>query len=179
VLYLVKSRAEARAATGVRRGYLARLPEAAGIDRVAYRVHASRSRLDVAVLCGAIWAQYAWGRYWAGTPRRSWAFITWVVYAAYLHARAYALARPRGGLDRTGRVHDVLFNSSDQLVRVRAPLLLRAVSGLYSGCSGLAHRVWPPRRATGQLPVVQVAAHVTRRIRPRSGQLLAMLPLPV
>ena len=97
VLYLVKSRAEARAATGVpTRGYLARLPEAAGIDRVAYRVHAFAFPVwTFAVLCGAIWAQYAWGRHWGWDPKEVWAFITWVVYAAYLHARATAGWRGR------------------------------------------------------------------------------------
>ena len=92
VLYLVKSRAQARATRGVpARGYLARLPDAAGIDRVAYRVHAFAFPLwTFAVLCGAIWAEYAWGRYWGWDPKEVWAFITWVVYAAYLHARATA-----------------------------------------------------------------------------------------
>ena len=39
---------------------------------------------------GAIWAEAAWGRYWGWDPKETWAFITWVVYAAYLHARATA-----------------------------------------------------------------------------------------
>jgi ABC-type transport system involved in cytochrome c biogenesis permease subunit len=41
-------------------------------------------------MAGAIWAQYAWGRYWGWDPKEVWALITWVVYAAYLHARATA-----------------------------------------------------------------------------------------
>ena len=41
-----------------------------------------------AVVAGAIWAENAWGRYWGWDPKETWAFITWVVYAAYLHARA-------------------------------------------------------------------------------------------
>ena len=37
---------------------------------------------------GAIWAEAAWGRYWGWDPKETWAFISWVVYAGYLHARA-------------------------------------------------------------------------------------------
>jgi cytochrome c-type biogenesis protein CcsB len=82
-LYLVKSRWSG--------GYLDRMPSAATIDRIAYRVHAFAFPLwTFAVLCGAIWAQYAWGRYWGWDPKEVWAFITWVVYAAYLHARSTA-----------------------------------------------------------------------------------------
>ena len=39
-------------------------------------------------MAGAIWADEAWGRYWGWDPVETWAFITWVIYAAYLHARA-------------------------------------------------------------------------------------------
>jgi ABC-type transport system involved in cytochrome c biogenesis permease subunit len=41
-------------------------------------------------MCGAIWAEAAWGRYWGWDPKETWAFIAWVVYACYLHARATA-----------------------------------------------------------------------------------------
>ena len=41
-----------------------------------------------AVLAGAVWAEAAWGRYWGWDPKETWAFITWVLYAAYLHAQA-------------------------------------------------------------------------------------------
>jgi cytochrome c-type biogenesis protein CcsB len=92
VLYLVKSRAERLELAGrPQPGYLSRLPSAAAIDRVAYRVHAFAFPLwTFAVLCGAIWAEYAWGTYWGWDPKEVWAFITWVAYAAYLHARATA-----------------------------------------------------------------------------------------
>jgi cytochrome c-type biogenesis protein CcsB len=83
VLYLVKSRWHG--------GYLDRLPSKEDIDRLAYRVHAfAFPTWTFAVLCGAIWAEYAWGRYWGWDPKEVWALITWVVYAAYLHARATA-----------------------------------------------------------------------------------------
>ena len=40
------------------------------------------------MIAGAIWADQAWGRYWGWDPEETWAFITWVIYAGYLHARA-------------------------------------------------------------------------------------------
>ncbi|HET6213074.1 MAG TPA: cytochrome c biogenesis protein CcsA, partial [Micromonosporaceae bacterium] len=40
------------------------------------------------VAAGAIWAEAAWGRYWGWDPKETWAFISWVIYAGYLHARA-------------------------------------------------------------------------------------------
>ena len=42
------------------------------------------------MIAGAIWAEQAWGRYWGWDPKETWAFITWVVYAGYLHARTTA-----------------------------------------------------------------------------------------
>ncbi len=94
VLYLLRSRVEAKALldpAAPRRGFLWRAPSAEAIDRVAYRVHAFAFPLwTFAVTAGAIWAQYAWGRFWGWDPKEVWAFITWVAYAAYLHARATA-----------------------------------------------------------------------------------------
>ena len=43
-----------------------------------------------AIIAGAIWAESAWGRYWGWDPKETWSFITWVLYAGYLHARATA-----------------------------------------------------------------------------------------
>ena len=43
----------------------------------------SRSRSTrSAIICGAIWAEAAWGRYWGWDPKETWAFIAWVIYAA-------------------------------------------------------------------------------------------------
>lgn len=65
-----------------------KLPDAARLDLWAYRVHAFVFPLwTFAVIAGAIWAEAAWSRYWGWDPKETWAFITWLCYAAYLHAR--------------------------------------------------------------------------------------------
>jgi cytochrome c-type biogenesis protein CcsB len=91
VLFLVKSRA-VRRGTVRPRGYLSRLPEPMALERVAYRLNAFGFPLwtFAALVAGPIWAEYAWGSYWNWDPKEVWAFITWVIYAAYLHARATA-----------------------------------------------------------------------------------------
>ncbi len=71
---------------GSRRGFL---PPAATLDRMAYRVIAFAFPIwTFAVIAGAIWAQKAWGRYWGWDPKETWSFITWTIYAGYLHARS-------------------------------------------------------------------------------------------
>ena len=66
-----------------------RLPSSVALDRTAYRVIAFIFPLwTFAIMAGAIWAEKAWGRYWGWDPKETWSFIVWVVYAAYLHARA-------------------------------------------------------------------------------------------
>ena len=92
-LYLVAERVEIKVAAGQepgRFGPLAeRLPASDRLDLMAYRIHAFMFPLwTFAVIAGAIWAEAAWGRYWGWDPKETWAFITWVIYAAYLHARA-------------------------------------------------------------------------------------------
>src|SRR3954454_13497852 len=96
LLYLVKSRYDRRAdepdaATGSLATLAAKLPSAEALDKAAYRVVAFSFPLyTVAIICGAIWAEAAWGRYWGWDPKETWAFIVWVIYACYLHARATA-----------------------------------------------------------------------------------------
>jgi len=87
-LYLVKERWP-RTREG---GYLSRLPDLNALDRMAYRTQAFAFPVwtFAALIAGPIWAQHAWGRAWGWDPKEIWAFITWVVYAAYLHARATA-----------------------------------------------------------------------------------------
>ncbi len=93
ILYLIKRRAEER---GEVRGYLGRLPSTRRIDLLAYRFHAFAFPLwTFTVAAGAIWAEYAWGRYWGWDPKETWALVTWVIYACYLHARSTAGWRGR------------------------------------------------------------------------------------
>lgn len=88
VLYLVKKRAEDRGTVGP---VLARLPEAKRMDVIAYRVLAFAFPLwTFTIAAGSIWAEYAWGRYWGWDPKETWALVTWVVFACYLHARSTA-----------------------------------------------------------------------------------------
>ena len=51
--------------------------------------------ITVALLIGSIWAQSAWGDYWAWDPKENWALATWLVYAAYLHLRRLPAWRAR------------------------------------------------------------------------------------
>lgn len=99
LLYLLRESYERLTAAGrrTRVSSLGRLlPPASSLDRVAYRVHAFAFPLwTFAVIAGAIWAEAAWGRYWGWDPKETWSFITWVVYAGYLHARATAGWRGR------------------------------------------------------------------------------------
>jgi cytochrome c-type biogenesis protein CcsB len=68
-----------------------RLPSAATLDRLAYRTTIVAFPLyTFGVIAGAIWAEAAWGRFWGWDPKETVAFVAWVVYAAYLHARATA-----------------------------------------------------------------------------------------
>lgn len=93
VLYLLKASAEKRGRTT---GYLARLPPSETLDRMAYRLVAFGFPIwTAAVIFGAIWAQYAYGSFWSWDPKETWALITWIAYAAYLHARATAGWRGR------------------------------------------------------------------------------------
>jgi cytochrome c-type biogenesis protein CcsB len=91
-LYLVKARGATRTT-----GYVARLPQPEVLDRVSYRIHAFGFPVwtFAVLISGPIWAHQAWSSYWNWDPKEVCAFITWVVYAAYLHARATAGWRGR------------------------------------------------------------------------------------
>ena len=73
---------------GGRKPWAKRLPDLETLDQLSYRLVAFVFPLwTFSVIAGAIWAESAWGRYWGWDPKETWAFITWVAYAAYLHAR--------------------------------------------------------------------------------------------
>ena len=99
VVYLAADRqakqiAAGRAESG--NGIMRRLPSVEQIDRLTYRtVMFGFPVWTFGVIAGAIWADQAWGRYWGWDPVETWAFITWVLYAAFLHARATAGWRGR------------------------------------------------------------------------------------
>jgi cytochrome c-type biogenesis protein CcsB len=67
-----------------------RVPAAAVLERLTFRLHAFAFPLFTfgALIAGPLWAEASWGRYWGWDPKEVWAFISWVVYACYLHARA-------------------------------------------------------------------------------------------
>jgi cytochrome c-type biogenesis protein CcsB len=79
---------DSRERAGGRPAWATRLPSLEVLDQLSYRLVAFVFPLwTFAVIAGAIWAESAWGRYWGWDPKETWAFITWVAYAAYLHAR--------------------------------------------------------------------------------------------
>jgi cytochrome c-type biogenesis protein CcsB len=74
----------------------AALPPAKSLDRTAYVLHAVAFPLwTFTLIAGAIWAEQAWGHYWNWDPKEVWTFVIWVLYAAYLHARATTGWSPR------------------------------------------------------------------------------------
>jgi cytochrome c-type biogenesis protein CcsB len=99
VLYLAADRHERRVAAGLPSrlaGILEHLPRALVMDRLAYRsILFAFPVWTFGIMAGAIWADNAWGRYWGWDPKETWSFITWVVYAGFLHARATAGWRGR------------------------------------------------------------------------------------
>jgi cytochrome c-type biogenesis protein CcsB len=98
-VYLFTERHASRVAAGRPTGadgIVRRLPGPEALDRLAYRtVMFAFPIWTFGIIAGAIWADQAWGRYWGWDPTETWAFITWVVYACFLHARATAGWRGR------------------------------------------------------------------------------------
>ena len=83
IMYLIRVRAEDDS-------FAARtFPSPAVLDTMSYRAIAVGFPIFTigALIFGAVWGNYAWGRYWGWDPKETWALITWIVYALYLHAR--------------------------------------------------------------------------------------------
>lgn len=67
---------------------LQRLTLADTLDNISYRmIGLGFPLLTIGIIAGAVWANEAWGSYWSWDPKETWALITWLVFAAYLHAR--------------------------------------------------------------------------------------------
>lgn len=58
------------------------------IDNLSYRIIGlGFPLLTIGIIAGAVWANEAWGSYWSWDPKETWALITWLIFAAYLHSR--------------------------------------------------------------------------------------------
>jgi cytochrome c-type biogenesis protein CcsB len=71
-----------------REGLQKMMPSADDLDRVTYKIICiAFPLLTLMIAAGAYWANQAWGSYWSWDPKETWAAITWLVYAGYLHMR--------------------------------------------------------------------------------------------
>jgi cytochrome c-type biogenesis protein CcsB len=97
VAFLVAERTERRSTddADARRTHR-RLPPASSLSDISHAAHLFAFPIwTFAVIAGAIWAENSWGRYWGWDPKETWAFITFVFYAAHLHAESTAGWRGR------------------------------------------------------------------------------------
>jgi cytochrome c-type biogenesis protein CcsB len=91
VLQLIQQDREVRLRAGKadRAGFMRLVPPALSLENLSYRINAIAFVFwTFTLMAGAIWAEQAWGRYWGWDVKEVWTFVIWVVYAAYLHARA-------------------------------------------------------------------------------------------
>ncbi|MEG6616021.1 c-type cytochrome biogenesis protein CcsB [Peptococcaceae bacterium 1198_IL3148] len=64
------------------------MPTLAVLEKMLYRSIAfGFPLLTLVLITGAVWAEQVWGRWWSWDPKETWALITWIIYAVYLHAR--------------------------------------------------------------------------------------------
>lgn len=85
IMFILKYNMEHGKSSGVLN---VQLPASSVLDEMSYRAIAfAFPFMSLVIITGAIWAEYAWGRYWSWDPKETWSLITWLVYAAYLHAR--------------------------------------------------------------------------------------------
>ena len=77
-------------------GALTHMPGNRSLEELAYRFMGLALIFDTLMLVtGAIWAQDAWGRYWAWDPLETWAFLTWLLLGFAIHARLALRPTPR------------------------------------------------------------------------------------
>ncbi|TVR36301.1 MAG: hypothetical protein EA388_04235 [Nitriliruptor sp.] len=85
------------AAALIARWFVPLLPPTATLDGIAHRTIAFAFVMwTVGTIAGAMWAEQSWGRFWGWDPKETGAFLTWVAYAGYLHARATKGVKGRG-----------------------------------------------------------------------------------
>jgi len=83
IMYLIREKNE-----GQDSFWAKKLPPADVLDQTIYRLITFGFLMQTLLLItGAIWAQKAWGKYWQWDPKETWALITWLIYASYLHMR--------------------------------------------------------------------------------------------
>jgi cytochrome c-type biogenesis protein CcsB len=64
------------------------LPGRRHLDEIVYKsIMIGFPLLAIGIITGAAWADYAWGSYWSWDPKETWSLVTWLIYAAFLHAR--------------------------------------------------------------------------------------------
>jgi cytochrome c-type biogenesis protein CcsB len=83
-MYLLKTMDSERS----KNPFLRLIPGASILDEFSYQmIVLGFVMLTIGIITGAVWANSAWGRYWAWDPKETWSLITWLVYAALLHSR--------------------------------------------------------------------------------------------
>ena len=84
IMYLIKE----RVGDNSKSFWATRLPSLEVLDTIIYRVVSFGFLMQTAlIITGAVWAQFAWGRYWGWDPKETWSLITWLIYVAFLHTR--------------------------------------------------------------------------------------------
>ena len=91
LLYLLRMRQPRGSEHGFFGAIARPLPDAKTLDQIAYKTAVVTLPLfGIGIVFGAIWAEVAWGRFWGWDAKETVSMITWILYAAYLHARATA-----------------------------------------------------------------------------------------
>lgn len=92
------------------RRWFRHMPGDAALDALAWRFMLAALVFEsLMLIAGAVWAQDAWGRYWAWDPLETWAFVTWLALVAALHARITWRVGPRRGALLIGAVFVIAF----------------------------------------------------------------------